>query len=201
MSPRHLAWAALLMTLLATTVFADSFTITNPLNFRDHTGPNTVGLPVGDLQQIGAFVTPSGPGTIVTALQGSTLVQLISPNVTIFPDDYEAVFAFDPSLTGAWIISATDGIETTSVATQPISLPALLPLVNNLSAVDASSITTPDILFDFGTWAAFKIPTTALSPGTSYIFRVGMFQLNGDGSTMNRSATFTRDSLHRRARL
>jgi hypothetical protein len=206
---------------------AGAITITNPFNFRDNTGPNTIGLPTGDVQQVGAFVSPSGPPTTVTATQGGTVLNLTFTPQTIFPDLYEIVFPFDPMLTGAWTITATRGNESESVLTSPISNPQLLPLVDNLRVVgidltptimwewpDLSGFTgtlvngiriidavTHDQLFTdwlssvpigpAGTTAAITVPDGVLQCNKSYIFREGVYALNPDGSTMNRSATFT----------
>jgi len=151
---------------------------------------------------------------------------LMATPETIFPDDYEIVFPFDPSLTGAWQITATRGSDSTSVMTNPIGNPQVLPLVNNLHIVgtglmpamvwqwpafdgltiDAVGLriinaVTGDQFFskwpspieagDTGTTASFDVPGGVLQFGQSYVFRVDLFQLDPDGSTMNRSSTFT----------
>jgi len=200
--------------------------ITNPFNFRDNTGPNPIGLPTGDLQQVGAFVSPSGSPTSVTATQGSKVINLIFTPKTIFPDDYEAVFSFDPSLTGAWMISATRNGETATAFTAPITTPQIVPLVNNLRIVGTGLTPTlewewPDLAGFSGTplngiriidavthdqiftdWlssvpvgnagetASITVPSGVLLPGHAYAFREGLYFVNPDGSTMNRSVTF-----------
>lgn len=203
--------------------------ITNPFNFRDHTGPNPIGLPAGDLQQVGAFVSPSGGATHVTATQGATVIALTFTPETIFPNDYESVFAFDPGLTGAWTITATRGGETSTALTSPIATPQIVPLVDNLRIVGTGLTPTlewewPDLsgfsgaplngirIIDAAThdqiftdWlssvpvgpagatASITVPSGVLEPGHSYAFREGVYFVNPDGSTMNRSVTFVPD--------
>jgi hypothetical protein len=133
---------------------ADPISITNPFNFRDNTGPNTLGLPVGDVQQVGAFVDPSGPPTMVTATQGSTVLNLNFTPETIFPNNYEIVFPFNPSLTGAWTITATRGSDSATAMTSPISNPQFLPLVNNLRVVGTGL--TPTIMWEWPDFSAFS---------------------------------------------
>ncbi len=222
-----MALIAVAFTELGTRPVAAGIVITNPFNFRDHTGPNPLGLPEGDVQQVGAFVSPSGSPTTVTATQGGTVLGLTFTPETIFPDLYEAVFPFDPALTGAWTITATRGTESASAVTSPISIPQLLPLVDNLRVVGTGLNPTlmwewPDLtafagtlvngirIIDFathdqlytdwlssvpvgpaGTTASITVPDGVLQVGRSYIFREGVYAVNPDGSTMNRSATFT----------
>lgn len=129
-------------------------TITNPFNFRDHTGPNPLGLPEGDVQQVGAFVSPSGPNTTVTATQGNTVLNLTFTPETIFPNLYENVFPFDPTLTGQWTITATRGGCSVSAVTWPINDPQFLPLVDNLRVVGSGL--NPTIMWEWPNLTGFN---------------------------------------------
>ena len=214
---------------------AEALVITNPFHFLDHTGPNPVGLAVGEVQQLGAFVSPSGPPTIVTATQGTTVLNLVHTPHPIFPNDYELVFPFNPSLSGSWLISANRGSDSATATAQAITPPILLPLVDNLRVLGSgltptllwewpdltglnvdgtgirviNALTTAQIYSscsgqecisfppgDAGTPGEFQIPPGVLEFCNSYIFRVGLFDLREDGSTMNRSATFTQSPFH-----
>lgn len=127
-------------------------TITSPFFFRSNTGPNPLGLLAGDVLQLGAFVNPSGPPTIVTANQGLTTLSLAFTPHPIFPDNYELVFPFDQALTQSWSINAQRGAETASpVVTSSITATQGLPYVENLRVVGAGLAPTlewewPDLM-------------------------------------------------------
>jgi hypothetical protein len=132
-----LTMIACLLTLVATgDLSAEPLKITNLFNFRDNTGPNSLSLPQGDVEQVGAFVSPSGPETIVTATQGDKTFVLKHTPQPIFPDNYEIVIPFDKKYSGSWTIKATRGNEIVSAETQPIGNTPLVPLVKKLQIED-----------------------------------------------------------------
>lgn len=136
-------------------IASSSLIITSPFFFEDHTGPNPLGLPTGDLMQLGAFITPSGAPTVATATQGSTVVKLNFNPQPIFPSNYEVVLPFDPALTGAWAINATSGTESAGpVLTPEIPIHNFLPLVNNLRVVGTDL--TPELMWEWPDIVGFQ---------------------------------------------
>jgi len=119
--------------------------ITGQFNFRDNLGPRPVDNIAGDFLFVGATgVTPAGSGTTVQAVQGGTTMSVPFRNSTIFPNNYAAIFAFNPALTGAWTLTATDGSGPSApVTTNTIPNPEVIPLVNNLQA--SGALLTPHI--------------------------------------------------------
>lgn len=112
---------------------ATDISITGQFNFRDNRSPNPAGAVAGDVIAFGATgITPSGSGTTVQAAQGATTIGLSFLPSTAFPNNYFAVISFNPLLTGAWTITATDAAGPVSVLTNAIPNPELIPLVNNL---------------------------------------------------------------------
>jgi hypothetical protein len=115
--------------------WADALTISGIFHFRDNIGPNPFGLPEGDVHIVGAVtITPSGTPTTALAAQSGTQTPLtFQPQPPLFPDQYLARFPFDPTLTGAWAISAARGPETAGpVLTNDIPSPKLVPLLENV---------------------------------------------------------------------
>jgi hypothetical protein len=129
----------------------EAITISNTFNFRDNRGPNEVGGITGDLNLVGAgSIVPSGTGTTATAIQGSTTLGLGFLPLSPSPNQYLGAMPFDPSLTGAWTITATDATGSLSVQTSTIPTPRLLPLVSDLRVVGQGTTptvtwTTPDL--------------------------------------------------------
>jgi hypothetical protein len=112
----------LLAVLMLTGGLAEAITIDTPFNFRDNRGPNIVGGITGDINIFGALnVVPSGAGTSATAMQGSTTLDLPFVPLTPMPNQYLAAIPFNPSLTGAWTITATDSSGSVSGADKPHS--------------------------------------------------------------------------------
>src|SRR2546426_517028 len=136
---RFLAAAALgLMPILgfgAEDAFA--LVIYNPIfNSVRNFGPNPIGITPGVRLVFGAQVSPSGFPTIVTATQGGTTVSLVFVESPTLPDNYVGVLPFDPSLTGAWSITATRGPDAAGpVLTNVIPHPQVLPLVQGLQII------------------------------------------------------------------
>jgi hypothetical protein len=127
---------------------AAALTISTTFHFRENSGPNPFGIPEGDLHLVGAVtITPSGAGTMASAAQAGTVVALGFLPQTLFPDQYVARFAFDPTLTGPWEISATRGADTAGpVATNAIVSPKVVPLVGNVQILGTGL--TPLIAWD-----------------------------------------------------
>lgn len=190
-------------------------TFTSAFQFRWNIGPNSVGLPQGDQHFVGILDVSPTAGTVVTATQGSVTRPLPFTPYTVFPTMFRALEPFDPSLTGAWSIAATNGPDGAGpVLTPTIANPQLLPFIENLQIVGTGA--TPTITWSFpdltGTNAsflrfrvfndanddallntvlpltatAFAIPGGLLSPGVPYIFSVNL----QDGGE-NTSTAFT----------
>jgi len=118
---------------------ADAFALViyNPIfNSVRNFGPNPIGITPGVRLVFGAQVSPSGFPTIVTATQGGTTVSLVFVGSPTLPDNYVGVLPFDPSLTGAWSITATRGPDAAGpVLTNVIPHPQVLPLVQGLQII------------------------------------------------------------------
>ena len=117
---------------------ATDITITGLINFRDNRPVAPAGVVTGDLDVFGATnITPSGPGTTAEADQGLIPTQPLTflPQ-TIFPNQYVGFLPFSPSVTGFWIITATDAAGSVRgfPPTNVIANPELIPLVLNLHA-------------------------------------------------------------------
>ena len=183
-------------------------TFNSAFNLRSNVGPNSVGVPTGDQQLVTILNVSPTAGTVVTATQGAVTRPLPFSPFTVFPTQFRAWAPFDPSLTGSWVITATNGPNVAGpVLTPPVSKPQLLPLVENLQVI--ANLATPtitwtlpdltgfdvdhtrfyvyndatdDILLNSliaGTPTQFAVPSGVLLPGVPYIFAV----LLGDNAT------------------
>jgi len=142
---------------------ADALTISTTFHFRDHIGPNQFGVPEGDLHIVGAVtITPSGTPTTASAAQSGTVVPLgFLPQPPLFPDQYVARFAFDPTLTGAWGISAARDVDTSGpVFTNAIPSPKLVPLLANVQIFGTGL--TPLITWDLPDLTELSVSTTRI---------------------------------------
>jgi len=192
-------------------------TFNSPTQFRLNNGPNSVGLPEGDQQFVGIQNVSPTAGTVVTATQGAVTRLLPFVPFTAFPTLFRAIDPFDPSLTGAWSITATNGLNVAGpILTNPITNPQLVPLVQNLQVVGTGATPTitwtlPDLagfgvdLIRFRAYndatddlflntvipvssTAFTIPGGLLVPGVPYVFTVIL------QNPENSSATFTQSA-------
>lgn len=119
-------------------------TIAGQFSFRDNRSSNPAGAVAGDVIAVGATnITPSGAGTTVQAVQGTTTLNVLFLPSTVFPDNYFRAIPFDPQLTGSWTLTATDGTGSVSVPTNAIPNPELIPLVNNLQV--SGTLLTPHL--------------------------------------------------------
>jgi hypothetical protein len=140
---------------------AYALNIYNNFVYTQNIGPNAYLTP-GWYFQVGAFITPSGPGTTAEAINTSGLgpdynLQFIPQ--PIYPDLY---FAREPytGQAGQWNINAQRGLDTASVTTHLMDDPQYLPLASNLAA--SGLLLTPTL-----TWDAFDsntYPTYRLAP-------------------------------------
>ena len=123
---------------------ASDITITGQFNFTDNRSPNPVGAVTGYVIAVGATnIIPSGSGTTVQAVQGATTLGVPFLPSTIFPHLYFAATPFDPALTGAWTLTASDLAGPVSVTTNAISQPEVIPLLDDLHVTAA--LLTPHI--------------------------------------------------------
>jgi hypothetical protein len=156
---------------------------------------------VGDQQIVGMLSVAPVAGTSVTATQSAVSRTLSPSGGTVFQNNFGEFAAFDPSLTGAWSISATNGLDTAGpILTPAIPVPRLLPLAQNLQVIAAGSTPTvtwslPDLtglgVDSLTFWAtndaiddiifatalplgstSFSIPSGLLNPGVPYVFAV-----------------------------
>ncbi|MGH2359319.1 MAG: PEP-CTERM sorting domain-containing protein [bacterium] len=199
---------------------AAALTITNPGNFRDNSQINSVGIVAGDIQVVSASVNPSGAPTAATATQGATVLNLSF----LGGDLYITSRAWDGTLSGAWAINATRGVDSAGpVLTPAIANPQLLPFVTNVHAIgtglqpivawDLPDLTgfDPDFIqvrvYDDGSNAllftsavlpasttASTIPSGLLQFGHDYIFRVMLEDVQG-GFLENRSSGFSQQAF------
>jgi len=194
-------------------------TFSDPYHFRVNMGPNSIGLPVGDQQVVGMLSVDPVAGTSVTATQGAASRTLSPSGGTVFQNNFGEFAAFDPSLTGVWSISATNGLDAAGpILTNAILVPQLLPLAQDLQVIAAGSTPTvtwslPDLtglsvdnLFFWATNDAiddtifvtdlplgstsFSIPSGLLNPGVPYVFGVHLQDFQL-GALANRSSAFT----------
>jgi outer membrane protein assembly factor BamB len=192
---------------------------TGAVHFRTNNGPNSVGSQVGDHVFIGILNVSPTAGTSVSATQGEVTRPVPFTPFTVFPTLFRRNDPYEPSLTGAWSISATNGPDAAGpVLTNAIPNPELLPLAENLQltgsgATPTLSWTLPDLTgFDVestrifvyndatddiianpllaGTPTQFAIPSGLLVPGVPYVFAVN---LNDDEAfgLENRSVAYT----------
>ena len=176
--------------------------ISNPRQFTDNRGPNTIGFATGFRQFIAADITSSAPPIIATAMQDSTTIPLGFLPQPVFPNLFFANIPFDASLANPWQIDATDGMTSAGpVFTNAIPNPQAIPLVQNLQIVGAGLTPTitwilPDLtgfdannlevrvrdasnadaLFRFPnlllSTTSFMIPGGVLSFGQTFVFDV-----------------------------
>jgi hypothetical protein len=97
-----LSWAPLVSAVPITT-FDSAF------QFRSNIGPNSVGISPGDQQFVLILNVSPTAGTVVTATQGAVTRPLPFTPFTVFPTEFRSYAPFDPSLTGSWAITATNG--------------------------------------------------------------------------------------------
>ena len=118
-------------------------TFDTAIQFRTNTGPNSVGLPVGDYQQVGVMNVSPTAGTVVTATQGAVVRPLPFTPFTAFPTFFRSLDPFDPSLTGTWSITATNGPDSAGpILTNAILNAQLVPLAQNLALVGGGATPT-----------------------------------------------------------
>lgn len=197
-------------------------TFSGAFHFRTNNGPNSVGVQVGDYAFVTILNVSPTAGTSVSATQGAVTRPLDFAPFSVFPTQFRRTDPFDPALTGAWSITATNGPNAAGpVLTNGIPNAQLLPLAENLLLVGSGATPTltwtlPNLTgFDIestrifvyndatddivanpllpGTPTQFAIPSGLLQPGVPYVFNV---QLNDDESfgLESRSAAFTQSA-------
>ncbi len=138
---------------------AYALNIYNNFVYTQNIGPNAFLTP-GWYFQVGAFITPSGPGTTSQAINTSMLgpdynLQFIPQ--PIYPDLYFARELYTGQA-GQWNINAQRGSDTASVTTHLMDDPQLLPLASNLAA--SGLLLTPTLSWDniYSSYPTFRIP-------------------------------------------
>jgi hypothetical protein len=187
-------------------------TFSSPYQFRWNIGSNSVGLPAGDQQFVGVLNVAPTAGTTVTATQGAVTRALPFTPFTVFPTMFRSLEPFDPALTGAWSITATNGSDSAgALLTLAIANPQLLPFAESLQVVGAGPTPTvtwslPDLTgFDVDylrfrayndidddvilnlvlplATSAFALPGGLLAPGVPYVFSVSLHDADENVST------------------
>jgi len=153
---------------------AHAITISNEFVWTDNIGPNGGFLPAGQYFYVGAFITPSGPGTTAQAKHTSGLGPDYTLNFTpqpIYPNIYTHRESYSGQ-TGQWNIIATDGVNTVNKITHSLDDPRILPLANNLAI--SGPLLTPTLTwdaFDSNTYPSLRNPPITL--GTDF-FNLGV---------------------------
>ena len=225
LAPTKLGLITLLVLNWAVQVGAVPITTFNSaFQFRWNIGPNSVGLPPGDRQCVGILNVSPTAGTTVNATQGAVSRPLPFTPFTSLPTQFRALEPFDPSLTGPWSITATNGPDVAGPVLAPaIANPQLLPFVQNLQVVGTGptpTVTwslpdltgfdvellrfrvyndvTNDVLFNLAlpslATTAFTIPDGLLVPGVPYAFSVSVEDGEPSTSTENVSTAFTQSA-------
>ena len=99
---------------------------------REVMGPNSLSWLPGDRLSISTHVFPYD-NTSVTAENNYTGDIYSLPYIGgVPPDEFGRKISYDPSLTGVWIITASDGIETVTAQTEPIGDVNQMPFLRNV---------------------------------------------------------------------
>jgi hypothetical protein len=153
--------------------------ISTQFNFSDNFGVNPIGngAPIGSTgfymggtyDSVGAnSVTPSA-GTAVTATQSGFMynIPLIGSPGTANPDEFYRDLPLNPSLTGAWTLTATNPGESSSAVVQ----------TPTLNVLDTPSLATGVTLSGSGVapTAIWSVPSSSsATTETVYVFRKGV---------------------------
>lgn len=164
--------------------YATPIQVIDSFNFIDSRQSSALG-PGGVFMNVGVDLTPVA-GTTVTAQQGTTTKAIPYLNSPGLPNQFISVrYAYDPALTGAWNITATNAAAPNSplqFSTLPIcpvlcsgansaANPYILPFINNVATNSLS--TTPTF-----SWA----PTSYVIPSGTYANEsVDIIRLNSNG--------------------
>jgi len=101
-------------------------------NFRDLRGPNSVNFGSGDIIGLGLSVDASLAGnTFVDAEQNGQRALL--SRATDIPTQFSTSLPYDPSLTGQWNVTASNGAFSTNLVFRPIDDVGTIDFVNNVS--------------------------------------------------------------------
>lgn len=127
---------------------ASALGISNEYVYTQYFGPNSGFITSGTYLTVGAFITPSGPGTSVQAIHTSGSgpdYQLDFRPQPIYPDLflYRELYT---GQTGQWEIKATNGSETVTETTHPLDDYQVLPLATNMAI--SGSLLTPTLTWD-----------------------------------------------------
>ncbi len=104
--------------------------------FRDILGPNSIGWTPGDRLSVSAQVEPVNTSygqTVVTATNLDTGYSMQLGYIGgIPPNEFGKKIAYDPALTGAWLITATNGPYTATALTNEIGDVGPMPFLRNV---------------------------------------------------------------------
>lgn len=156
-----IAWVGFTGAAVATTISVDA--AGNPwevFHYRGSSGPNSVGFARSDSLIFGAVnVVPNGKGedngTVVspnfttgTARQNGTEVDLnFFPN-NITPNEFANGVAYDPTLTGAWEFTFTNGTDQLVVHTPEVGATQVIDRITNVRITGGADTTTPSFAWD-----------------------------------------------------
>jgi hypothetical protein len=123
---------------------ADSITVSNVYDFRDNRSANSVNIYSGDRRLFGAgSVLPDGfGGTTGTATMGATTVPLLFHPYSTAPHDFETSISYNPSHTGSWRLTFTNGSNTRMIGTQGVADAPLVPFAQSVTISGSGSTPT-----------------------------------------------------------
>jgi hypothetical protein len=146
--------------------------VTGAFHLRDNVSSNTVNISEGQRLTYGAAsVVPNGNnGTSAFAEQGSTSTPLVSIPFSTNPNLFSYTIPYDPSLTGQWKLTFTNGLNQTVVQSPAVGGVIQMPFPMNMAI--SGSGTTPTfswtipvgspvdgirvIIWDLGQWVSIR---------------------------------------------
>lgn len=121
---------------------ADLITVDGPYSFRDNRSTNSARIGSGDVITYGAnSVVPNGyNGTTGVASQGSVTAPLDFIPFSTSPNRFAYSVGYNPSLTGQWNLTFTNGSDKTTVQTPSVGEVPQLPFASSV-AISGSGLT------------------------------------------------------------
>ena len=139
-------------------------TIDGVYHFRDNRGVNSLGRSTGDRMAFGATSVVPSQGTEVIANQGETELPLFNSEGS---NEFDRIMDYDPSLSGSWELTASNGANTATTDTPDRSNAELIPFVTNTSF---RLIRTMDVPPSAGQLIiSWEVPQLAIDRGASRV--------------------------------
>jgi hypothetical protein len=174
-----LALAVAATGLTSNTAAATAIMVTGLFHSLENRGDNSVGIRAGVRQFFGATsVVPNGDnGTSGVATQDGVTVPLNFDPIDVAPNAFDASIAFDPSLTGSWTLTFTNGPDTRDKVTPTIIGVQVVPLVNNVTksgsgAAPSFNWTVPNTFAPDGIRIEIRDKTEPIQEGAVTAFNV-----------------------------